>query len=291
MTDVHGGPVGPIEGISARGLQVGSYSRRMSVSLARMYENALDWEHLPHLHSGAFCAIEMIEAGDWGWRAKVGLGPKGDVERDDFIVLQLHLDRKRHRWISSTLAGPGAGSEIWTHVFDLGSGDIEVLVDFFIPTNNAAERERTGRYYESLYARLYDEDEAMMVERQRQLDNRSRSSATESSGSGSMLSGRGEWLMGSMAQLRPQLPLRFKHNDREFRLLDEGEELLVHATLCPHQLGPLGQADAVNGTVECPWHGYQFDIRSGRCLTGQSCQLPRAPMVFENANGDIIVRD
>jgi len=260
----------------------------MSVSLERMYENALDWEHLPHLHSGAFSWIELIEGGDWGWRAKVGLGTKGGAKRDNFIVLQLHLDRKRHRWISSTLAGPGAGSEIWTHAFDLDGGDIEVLVDFFIPTNSAIERERMGSYYQSLYAQLYDEDEAMMVERQRQLDRNSLSSAT---GLRTTLSGKGEWLLGSMAQLRGQLPLRFKHNDREFRLLDDGGELIVHATTCPHQLGPLGTADVINGVVECPWHGYQFDIRSGRCMSGQSCKLPRAPVVRENERGDIIVCD
>jgi nitrite reductase/ring-hydroxylating ferredoxin subunit len=34
--------------------------------------------------------------------------------------------------------------------------------------------------------------------------------------------------------------------------------------VCPHQGGPLGQG-ALSGTiVTCPWHGWQFDVRSGR---------------------------
>ena len=30
---------------------VGTYKRTLPVSLDRMYENALDWEHLPYVHS------------------------------------------------------------------------------------------------------------------------------------------------------------------------------------------------------------------------------------------------
>ena len=45
---------------------VGSYRRRMAVSVERMYENALDWAHLPYLHSDAFASIELVEEGDWG---------------------------------------------------------------------------------------------------------------------------------------------------------------------------------------------------------------------------------
>ena len=280
MTDLQNGPVGAIEGLSARGLLVGSYSRRMPVSLERMYENALDWEHLPHLHRGAFSSIELIESGHWGWRAKVGLDPKGTINGDNFIVLQLHLDRKRHRWISSTLEGPGAGSEIWTHVFKLDGGDIEVLVDFFIPTNSAAERTKLGSYYQRLYTGLYDEDEAMMVERQRQLDGRS-----------GPVEGEGEWVLGLVAALKAQVPLRFKHQNREFRLIKLAGEWIAHATQCPHRLGPLGETEVLAGVVECPWHGYKFDIRSGQCLTGQSCQLPPAPTLRENERGELIVCD
>ena len=50
---------------------VGTYRRRMAVSLERMFENALDWEHLPHLHRSSFSTIECLDAGDWGWRARV----------------------------------------------------------------------------------------------------------------------------------------------------------------------------------------------------------------------------
>ena len=45
--------------LSASALWVGSYQRRMPVSLDRMYENALDWAHLPFLHQSSFASIEL----------------------------------------------------------------------------------------------------------------------------------------------------------------------------------------------------------------------------------------
>lgn len=42
----------------------------------------------------------------------------------------------------------------------------------------------------------------------------------------------------------------------------------IHAleNSCPHMGGPLGEGDIDEGTVICPWHGWQFDIASGCCI-------------------------
>lgn len=37
--------------------------------------------------------------------------------------------------------------------------------------------------------------------------------------------------------------------------------------VCPHAGGPLGAGVLVGNVVTCPWHGWQFDVTSGRhCL-------------------------
>ena len=33
---------------------------------------------------------------------------------------------------------------------------------------------------------------------------------------------------------------------------------------CAHQNGPLGEGKIVAGCVTCPWHGFQYDVRTGR---------------------------
>jgi nitrite reductase/ring-hydroxylating ferredoxin subunit len=35
---------------------------------------------------------------------------------------------------------------------------------------------------------------------------------------------------------------------------------------CTHRGGPLGEGDVEGFTVTCPWHGGQFDVRSGEVL-------------------------
>lgn len=34
--------------------------------------------------------------------------------------------------------------------------------------------------------------------------------------------------------------------------------------VCPHQGGPLGKGALKNCQVTCPWHGWQFDVRTGQ---------------------------
>jgi nitrite reductase/ring-hydroxylating ferredoxin subunit len=33
--------------------------------------------------------------------------------------------------------------------------------------------------------------------------------------------------------------------------------------ICPHQGGPLGKGCLDGAIVTCPWHGWQFDVRTG----------------------------
>ena len=34
--------------------------------------------------------------------------------------------------------------------------------------------------------------------------------------------------------------------------------------MCPHQGGPLGAGMLCGAILTCPWHGWQFDVESGR---------------------------
>ncbi|MDB4638006.1 MAG: Rieske (2Fe-2S) protein [Planctomycetaceae bacterium] len=54
----------------------------------------------------------------------------------------------------------------------------------------------------------------------------------------------------------------------------EGEIVALDG-ICPHAGGPLGQGACLDGIVTCPWHGWQFDTRTGQhCLTPQIRQTP-----------------
>lgn len=146
---------------------VGTYQRELPVSLERRYENAIDWEHLAYLHPSSFAKIDCLEAGEWGFRARVWDQPYD--ERRSFVI-ELRLNRDYRRWITTELEGPTAGSEIFTHAVPTGALSTTVLVDFFVPGSDPERAPKLGELYTNLYARLYDEDVWMMSERQRQLD-------------------------------------------------------------------------------------------------------------------------
>jgi hypothetical protein len=109
---------------------VGTYRRELPVSVERLYENAIDWEHLPYLHRNSFAHIEYADAGVWGFRTRVWPQPY-DERRS--VLIELKLDRELRRWITSTLDGPGTGTEVWTHAFSLAERQTLVGVDFFVP--------------------------------------------------------------------------------------------------------------------------------------------------------------
>ncbi|MFK7914372.1 MAG: Rieske (2Fe-2S) protein [Pseudomonadales bacterium] len=239
---------------------VGTYRRVLPVSLERMYENTLDWEHLPHVHAGSFGSIECLDSGPWGWRAALTSAAGAPSE------IELRLDRPLRRWITRNITGPAAGAEIWTHVFVEGARELQINVDFFVPGVAPEQREKVGKVYANLYAQLYDEDVAMMVERQRQLDQRmDRADAAESMD------------IGPLAQLPERSTHRY--GGRDLLVVREGDEVFAVPALCPHQLGPLQQGEISDGCVTCPWHGYAFDLRSGECRSGQSLRLHDLPQV------------
>ena len=249
---------------------VGSYLRRLPVSLDRMYENTLDWQHLPHLHRSSFCSIELEAAGAWGWRAIVA-SSDGRVAAKGLI--ELRLDRYARRWITRNLDGPHVGAEIWTHVFVVSERVLDIVVDFFVPDVPPVAKDKVGHAYASFYERLYDEDVEMMTERQRQLDQR--------------LDGVDESQVIEV-DAAASLPLGVTLSGRQFVLdkLNDAESngsnpWVIYPAQCPHQLGPLENAALIDGVVRCPWHGYEFDVRTGACVSGSHCQFGRMPKITE----------
>ncbi len=242
---------------------VGTYLRTLPVSLERMYENALDWEHLPHLHGSSFQTIRCLDSGAWGWRAEA-TGANGGAS-----VLELRLDRDCRRWITRNLEGPYQGAEIWTHVFVTAAQQLDIVVDFFVPGLPADARVKVGQAYARQYETLYDEDVWMMTERQAQIDRR--------------LDGiRLEDTLTIPAPTVGALPQAVALSGRSFLLHKHAGEWVIYPAACPHQLGPLSTDIDADGAVRCPWHGYTFDVVSGECTSGSSCRFGRVPGIRQD---------
>jgi len=56
---------------------------------------------------------------------------------------------------------------------------------------------------------------------------------------------------------------------------------------CRHQGGPLGEGAVEGTTVTCPWHGWRYDLASGRVLGQVAVGVRRYPVRVEGR--DVLV--
>lgn len=259
---------------------LGNYVRRLPVSMARMMENALDWEHLAYVHASSFTEIERTDSGRWGWRARAL--PAGSSE---WQVLELLLDSDRHYWATSVIAGPAASIEIHTQASSQGEHGIEVDVRFY--SSETVPDDQIGVYLEVLqqqYALLYDEDEQLMVARQAALDARAAGDVSFSSGMPL------EVMVGAVAELSRGNPITVDTERGRYCVRWFQGRWQAHTAVCPHMLGPLDtSAIELDGTVQCPWHGYRFDITTGKNIDGKCRALAPAPQILERDENLFIV--
>src|SRR5262249_18478023 len=129
----------------------------------RIWENVLDWEHLPALHEIYFSHVTLLDSGSWGWRVELTRTP-GTSDRPMLLELRIHPGKTRHR--VPTLAGGGAGAAIWTLLEPRGPGRTAIEVRFYLPEHRPDRLAALGEKYRSSYGRLWDQDEAMMLRRE-----------------------------------------------------------------------------------------------------------------------------
>lgn len=56
-------------------------------------------------------------------------------------------------------------------------------------------------------------------------------------------------------------------NGDELAIVNIDGEYYAIDNFCPHRGAPLSDGVVRGHLIECGWHGWQFDLRSGECLT------------------------
>ncbi len=83
-----------------------------------------------------------------------------------------------------------------------------------------------------------------------------------------------DWItIAKQAQCPAGTSLELVVEDRIIALYNVEGEFYALDGICPHNGGPLGKGKLDGCIVTCPWHGWQFDVRSGQSqLTETICQ-------------------
>jgi nitrite reductase/ring-hydroxylating ferredoxin subunit len=150
------------------------------------------------------------------------------------MTMRVVLDEDGQGYVNSTFDPDGAeNGRTVCRIDPLGEDAARMRLRFFTPDHAGLDAAAVGAFYVGLWNRLIDEDEPKMIHRAAALR------------------------AGAQA-----------HQARRDAVLADGSIVRV-PLVCPHQGLPLeGEPDA-DGVMTCPWHGYQFDARTGRCLRGR----------------------
>ena len=71
-------------------------------------------------------------------------------------------------------------------------------------------------------------------------------------------------------------------NGKELALYNVGGHFYAVENFCPHKGAPLADGQLYGHTVECDWHGWRFDVRSGACLNRPSEPVETYEVVIED---------
>ncbi len=72
--------------------------------------------------------------------------------------------------------------------------------------------------------------------------------------------------LATLDALPPGAAIEVEHDGRIYALFHRDGTIYAIDGICPHQGGPLAEGEVKGSVVTCPWHGWQFELRTGQSL-------------------------
>lgn len=91
----------------------------------------------------------------------------------------------------------------------------------------------------------------------------------------------------NLADLTPGTRMEVELEGKTLALCNIGGTVYALDNTCLHAGGPLGQGELKRDTVVCPWHGWEYNVKTGECLTRSDVKVATYPVQIEN--GAILV--
>lgn len=76
--------------------------------------------------------------------------------------------------------------------------------------------------------------------------------------------------------------VHFIVKERSLLVIHLNQDFFVYDDKCPHQGAPLHEGHLDSGTLTCPVHCWQFDVKSGRGLNPATANLLRYEVEIRN---------
>lgn len=93
--------------------------------------------------------------------------------------------------------------------------------------------------------------------------------------------------MGRIDELPPGKVIEKRILAKRIAVFNDGGELFGIESDCKHMRASLAGGCIDEGTVQCPWHGWRYELKTGKCLTVSGMDLKRYQV--ETDNGEIFL--
>ena len=74
---------------------------------------------------------------------------------------------------------------------------------------------------------------------------------------------------------------------RDIALFNVNGTYCAMDAVCPHEAGPLHEGEVDGDTIVCPWHGYDFHLKTGECGLDPGLRALTYPVKVQD--GDLLI--
>lgn len=93
--------------------------------------------------------------------------------------------------------------------------------------------------------------------------------------------------VASVSDVEPGKVKEVSANGKTIALCNVGGTFYALDNVCIHRGGPLGEGYVEGHKLECPWHGWQFDVKTG--MTGVNSGMGVATYEVKVEGEDVMV--
>jgi nitrite reductase (NADH) small subunit len=81
-----------------------------------------------------------------------------------------------------------------------------------------------------------------------------------------------------IGEIPPGMTRELQLDGKVIALSNVSGKLYAINNVCLHRGGPLGEGELSGQVVTCPWHGWQYDVTSGKLVTNPAVGVETYPV-------------
>jgi nitrite reductase/ring-hydroxylating ferredoxin subunit len=95
--------------------------------------------------------------------------------------------------------------------------------------------------------------------------------------------------VASLSELAPGSAKAVEVKGKAIALFNVQGTIYAADNTCLHQGGPLGEGELMGEVVICPWHQWEYDVRTGEMVGNSSVKLATYPVRIEGTDIKVAV--